>query len=90
MKTAADRQALKRKRAALGLVEARAWVPGEMVDWLISVDAISAAEADDPCELGNVIAIFAIVQAAEARGFTFPSQRDWLARIMGCDQANYP
>jgi len=83
MKSAAERQALKRQRAAQGLVEGRAWIPGEMVDWLIRVGALSEADADDPNELGNVIAIFAIVQAAEARGFAFPSQRDWLNRIMG-------
>lgn len=81
--TAAERQALKRQRAAQNLVEFRGWAPGEMVDWLISVGAIGHADADDPAELGNVMAIFAIVQAAEARGFAFPSQRDWLARIMG-------
>lgn len=81
--TPAERQALKRKRAALGLVEARAWVPGELVDWLIAVKAIGEADADDPTALGEVIAIFAIVQAAEAAGFLFPSQRDWLARIIG-------
>jgi hypothetical protein len=83
MKTAAQRQALKRKRAELGLVECRAWVPADLVDWFIRVGAISEAEAEDPSELGNVIAIFAIVQATEARGFAFPSQRDWLARIIG-------
>ena len=83
MKTAAERQALKRQREALGLVECKAWVPGDMVDWLIRVGALTAAQADDPNELGSVIAIFAIVQAAEARGYAFPSQRDWLGRIMG-------
>lgn len=83
MSTAAKRQALKRKRDDLGLVEARAWVPGDFVDWLIRIRAISEDGADDPAELGNVIAIFAIVQATEARGFAFASQRDGLARIMG-------
>ena len=83
MKTAAERQALKRRRAELGLVECRGWVPCELVDWLIRLGAISAA--DDPDELGLAMVIFAIAQAEDVRGFTFPSQRDGLARIIGCD-----
>lgn len=81
MKTAAERQALKRQREALGLVEAKAWVPCELVDWLIRLGAIS--EADDPEEIGLAIVIFAIAQAEDVRGFAFPSQRDGLARIIG-------
>ena len=83
MKTAAERQALKRQREALGLVECNAWIPGDMVDWMIRAGAITQADADDPSELGNAIAIFAIIQATEARGYAFPSQCDWLGRIMG-------
>lgn len=80
MKTAAERQALKRQREALGLVEARAWVPGEMVDWMVRLGAISEADADDPVALGEAIAVFAIIQAEEARGFAFASPDDWFAR----------
>lgn len=83
MKSGSERQALKRKRAELGLVECRAWVPGELVDWLIRVGGISEADADDPNELGGVIAIFAVKYVEEALGFSFVSQRDALARIIG-------
>lgn len=83
MKSAAERQALKRRRADMGLVEARAWVPGELVDWMIRMGAISQAEADDPNELGGAIAVFAVIQAEEASGLSFTSQRDALARIIG-------
>lgn len=85
MKTAAQRQALKRQRAANGLVKCNAWVPSELVDWLIAMKALGQDEADDPNALGEAISVLAIVQAAEACGFLFPSQRDWLARIIGCD-----
>lgn len=67
--------ALKRQREAQGLVECRAWVPGEMVDWLIRLGALTQNEADDPSELGKVIALFAIVQAEDARGFSFACDR---------------
>ena len=69
-------------RAALGLVEARAWVPGDVVDYLIRLGALTQEEADDPDALGSVVARWAIMQAEEVRGAHFVSQSDWRGRII--------
>ena len=77
MKSAAERQKLKRDREALGLIKARVWAPSDFVEYLILMGAITPAQSLDPAELGNAILEWAIKQAEEVRGRKFVSHRDF-------------
>lgn len=71
MKSNAERQRLYRARQDSNLMPARAWVSLAFVEYLIDIGAITPEQADDPDELGNAVAIWAIEQAEEVRGERF-------------------
>lgn len=56
-RTAAERQALKREREALGLLECRAWIPGELFEPLINGGAITAEQSQDRNRRGALVAL---------------------------------
>lgn len=52
-------------------MHARTWIPIAVVQYFVDMNILTAEQADDPDELGNAIATWAIMQAEEVRGRDF-------------------
>jgi hypothetical protein len=56
-KSNAERQRLKRKREALGLLRCAAWIPGEAFEVAIEAGVITDTGSEDEGQRGNLVAL---------------------------------